>query len=657
MPLDERSIKIRLGLILQGCVSAALEQSEFKTFVANPKYDDDSMTPDFLIPNRATPSHFIEVTQTEARNSFQMKILRYFEAVCEAKAYFGSRVIAVNVLFGDPALELPNSLVNAMYGFFDVNLCPRNDAETEEARERLDQMESAALVIATDEMVDKVESGLTTILQEHSEAIATLAQMLEGALKGEGVREQLIPLWDRERERLQSITTRTSPIAYAVPYKRPVLEGLLLSDESFEQVRSASQLYDLDFSVIRDLAGKALLTLQGVKKKTLLRIFDLPLGDFQSLVEHRSIQRLSHSAQGVLISSGLAERHVGVAGAIRLEASRSLDALLGNLTAFPLNTDLRAIAEDPFGQDIREMCKRRLDSEAGNRWYFEDIRSEQRRIRMAEIFLEKLTFGPEAVFDDLRKCAETGGLEDIEHTRCWIADLLACHVDISHNAFNKGMFVDPNYLGSIGNPFNNLTIRNSSVLSNDAVRESVLQTAFAAYRGFLAVAQRETIFCSSRVLATRLLGLRLDALVKRHSLNPLEIVIEETCAGLGAELAYGTVENVVSGASLDPESAGHYRVYWATAGDRRVLINALYVDDYGGRDKAKEWAARGRSFLYRLADGVVLDSNFDGMVMVLDGPWHSESVNKLERCGWVTCRPSELRQVLLQHLHPQFSQT
>src|SRR5215216_6303373 len=123
--MDERQRKIRYGLILQGCVERALRETEFAKFGLTTQYDPDYMTPDFLIPDNRNPSHFIEVTQTEARDSFRMKMLRYFEAVCEAKAYFGPQVVSVNVLFGNPQAELPESNVKALYGFFDANLCPR----------------------------------------------------------------------------------------------------------------------------------------------------------------------------------------------------------------------------------------------------------------------------------------------------------------------------------------------------------------------------------------------------------------------------------------------------------------------------------------------------------------------------------------------------
>src|SRR5689334_5482408 len=107
--MDERARKIRLGLILQACVESALRRTRFTEFDVNRKYDPDSMVPDFLIPDESTPTHIVEVTQTEARNSFQMKTLRYFEAVCESKVKFGREVVSVNVLMGDPRAELPDA--------------------------------------------------------------------------------------------------------------------------------------------------------------------------------------------------------------------------------------------------------------------------------------------------------------------------------------------------------------------------------------------------------------------------------------------------------------------------------------------------------------------------------------------------------------------
>src|SRR5262245_31210582 len=153
--MDERQRKIRLGLILQGCVEAALKQTTYSQFKANPKYDPDSMTPDVLIPDDNKPTHFLEVTQTEARNSFQMKTLRYFEAVCEAKVHFGKSSVSMNILFGDPKAELPENNVELAKSFFDSNLLPRNDCAAIEV-EPLSLLERAALALAEREDIPDV---------------------------------------------------------------------------------------------------------------------------------------------------------------------------------------------------------------------------------------------------------------------------------------------------------------------------------------------------------------------------------------------------------------------------------------------------------------------------------------------------------------------
>ena len=208
MPMDERAIKIRLGLILEGCVAEALRQTQFNQFESTPQYDAESMTPDFLIPNADTPKYFVEVTQTDTRDSFRMKTLRYFEAVCEAKAYLGSHVVSVNILMGDPSRELTDSNVQAMYGYFDVNLCPRNDAQTDCERALLDNLEAAALAVAADESIENVQSGLNSVLRENSDAIAVLAEMLEDSITRGSVRAELTAVWDSEREQIGRASCR-----------------------------------------------------------------------------------------------------------------------------------------------------------------------------------------------------------------------------------------------------------------------------------------------------------------------------------------------------------------------------------------------------------------------------------------------------------------
>jgi hypothetical protein len=73
--MNATEIKTRHGLILQGLTARALTQVGFQ-YVENPTYDEVSEVPDFLIPDAEQPRLMIEVHQTDARDSFRMKILR-----------------------------------------------------------------------------------------------------------------------------------------------------------------------------------------------------------------------------------------------------------------------------------------------------------------------------------------------------------------------------------------------------------------------------------------------------------------------------------------------------------------------------------------------------------------------------------------------------
>src|SRR5262249_12301757 len=122
--MNDTEIKTRHGKILEGVLAAALKEAGFR-YTQDYQYDDTCEVPDFLIPDEKHPDIIIEVHQTDARNSFQMKTLRAFTAVTEAKAEYGNDLVSINVLFGDPDRELPKSNVRAMCGIFDANIVPR----------------------------------------------------------------------------------------------------------------------------------------------------------------------------------------------------------------------------------------------------------------------------------------------------------------------------------------------------------------------------------------------------------------------------------------------------------------------------------------------------------------------------------------------------
>ena len=197
--MDETTVKTRTGLILEGCVAAALRRTKYRQFDATPKYGKESMTPDFLIPNEKSPKYFIEVTQTEIRDSFRMKTLRYFESVCNAKAHFGNDVISVNILMGDPFSELPANNIQVMYAFFDVNLNPRSDARSVKTRRLLSDLEAEVLHLARDESIATTEKAISGVVASHSSAIDDLAILIGTTLDSARTKPLLDNLWNFER--------------------------------------------------------------------------------------------------------------------------------------------------------------------------------------------------------------------------------------------------------------------------------------------------------------------------------------------------------------------------------------------------------------------------------------------------------------------------
>jgi hypothetical protein len=228
--MDATTLKTRHGLILQRTVAEALRRAGI-TFKENWQYHSDYERPDFTIPDTNTPRFAVEVHQTDARNAFQMKILRSFNAVTEAKAFFGDSLVSVNVLFGDPDREVPASNVRALFGFFDVNIVPRNDATN--ARE-IKRLEDSALKLANDKSLSVVEAAKQLVKIE-KEGINSLSTLIANSLRMASAKPTLSPLWQAERRRISILSTAPSA-GTTTHYKWAILQSLFLSDEHFTEL-------------------------------------------------------------------------------------------------------------------------------------------------------------------------------------------------------------------------------------------------------------------------------------------------------------------------------------------------------------------------------------------------------------------------------------
>ena len=85
--INQTSIKTKLGDVLELLSFYALEEAGY-TFHHDWQYESNCIKVDFAIIENDKPKVFLEVTQTENRQSFRMKLLRYFELVSQVKTFF-----------------------------------------------------------------------------------------------------------------------------------------------------------------------------------------------------------------------------------------------------------------------------------------------------------------------------------------------------------------------------------------------------------------------------------------------------------------------------------------------------------------------------------------------------------------------------------------
>ena len=207
------------------------------------------------------------------------------------------------------------------------------------------------------------------------------------------------------------------------------------------------------------------------------------------------------------------------------------------------------------------------------------------------------------------------------------------------------MFNSADYGETLANPFNNITTKAPRVLKSDDVLVQYVKPAVTAFQRLRKTHTAVTGSQAEFVLSSRLLKLRMHGAISMQKFNPVHIFIRAVAAGINAKIKYGGVNNILSDLVHDVDAVGKFDVFTIELNDSVVLANGLYVDKYGGLDKAKEWAARGRAFPYRLVQGKVIQA-VSAMIFVADGPWKSESIKRLREGGWIVCRPGEFADVL-----------
>jgi hypothetical protein len=562
--MNDIEIKTRQGLILEGVLAAALKKEGF-SFDQDVQYDESCEKPDFLIPNKAKPKFMVEVHQTEARNSFQMKTLRGFTAVTESKAHFGNALVSVNVLFGDPENELPPNNLKAMCGIFDVNIIPRRDADNPSL---IRKMEEFALTLAGDED-KKTEVAIKEVAKAHPSAVAELADLFKNKTAAVKARSELQDLWNLERARAKSLG---KPPKAGDPtfYKRCMLWALFLNDNDFAELHKK---------------GDPELCSESVRKQ--------------------------------LVATKLAT------------VSEEIDG-----DYYRLKPEFAAFLKDPDCLRLRAICKDVLDTVPAMKWFFEDIRSGARRVVMATQFYAILEQGRSLQKEILANITSDsyGGVS--HSSRCWIADLAARHLGVSHNRMNA-MLRDGGWdVQGLGNPFNQLSYKSARFLSDPRTHAKYAEGIEHEFQN-LQKLSLSTISAGAEELAGRLLELRMDGFVKLRKLDPLLLVVGGICRNLGLQLEKTSVTTIASDLA-GQVAVGRFEVFGITAEgiSKTVLLNAVAVHDNNGDHKSKEWGARRLATLYRMEKAIIRKSEYQEGVFVLDGEWKDKDVARLHRSGW-----------------------
>jgi hypothetical protein len=563
--MDETEIKTRQGLILEGVLAAALSEARFK-FAKDHQYDESCEVPDFLIPDESKPRFMVEVHQTEARNSFQMKILRAFTAVTESKAQYGNDLVSVNVLFGDPDTELPSGNVKAMCGIFDVNIVPRRElvnARTTKA------MENFALTLAADEDW-KTEDAGKEVATKHHQAVTQLAALLKARLPNAKAKPELDDLWNMERARAKGIGK--PPLAGDPTYhKRCMLWALFLTD-----------------------------------------------ADFAELYANKDPNLCGSSVKKQLVATGLAEVSEEIEG-----------------DYYVLKKEFADFLRDSDVLRLRAICKGVLDSEPSMKWFFEDIRDERRRLMMAKIFIRAWSEGLESLKKLFLESFSNGTASGIQHTRCWVGDLLPLVVGRSHNAFNGLIRRSPFYPTSLGNPFNNIVIRSPRLGAKVEVLQAYATISFEVFQAEVARVGVTAADFDEAQVADLIFRFRYKNAIKLQILDPLKLIAAGIAHGLELALDDLTVASIISDLSED-SGAGDFMLLRFTdpKGRSEKIANAVAVHDNHGDDKSKEWGARRLATLYRINKGRVRKSEYQESIFMIDGEWSNKDVTRLHRCGW-----------------------
>jgi hypothetical protein len=310
--------------------------------------------------------------------------------------------------------------------------------------------------------------------------------------------------------------------------------------------------------------------------------------------------------------------------------------------------EFRSFLKDSRAPHLRRLCREVLDSVPDMHWYFEDIRDEPRRMRMARNFLAALSGGKTALERELVESLSVDKHKDIEHARGWFLDLCSIVSNKSFNFYNKAIFQDPRYPLSLWNAFSNLAIRSPALVGHPDRLKTL--SKIVAEKVFHALSENgiSAKSVAAADIAEGLLQFRVNSAIKLRKLNPLVVVVAAIAADYGLRIERPNIDTLLFDLARDA-GVGRFLVFVLTdpRTEKRVLLGVVAVHDGHGDDKSKEWGARRIASLYRFVGGEVESSEFDQGLFVLDGEWEDKDVSRLYRCGWNhICRLGEVEDTL-----------
>lgn len=585
---NRTQIKTRFGQIMEAITGIALARAGF-SFHSDWEYESSSMKVDFAIPENEQPNFIIEVTQTEARNIIQRKLLRYFELVAEAKVNFQESLSVITLIYGTPTRDLPEPNLKASLIFFDAAFLPRVDRIlSDKDKAFLQELEEQALSLASrltnrDEAVAQLET-------EYSEGIDVLTRYFRQEIPEIQANSLLTQIWNLEKERVSQIQITQDIRPIETYYKKGILQALFLTEEEFRLL--LEQITD--------------------PESTRINIHPEQL-DLSAELLNRLIQ-------------------LGVATVTESTAAPEIH----------LSRELRTVLESSNALEMIRLAQEKLRSHS-MRHFFEDIQDQHRREFMAERYLEITSQGKESLQEAIFQNLSIDDYCGIQHSRCWIADFIPFHLNQSQNYLSGQIVKDPRYTANTGKPFNDIVMKFQRIMTGS---ESLHEHAMLAADLWNSLPKQRDI--TIRQLSNNLLQARIEAAMYLQKFNPLYLVIESAFFRENWEYEYKGIESIF-GDLLNKKSVGRFSVYRATKGDQTIVLNALQITD---AHKPDEWAARGRALRYRLQqnlDGtqqVIQQLEDAHFVFVLDGKLTVKMRKRLEQAGWRTCTLDEFPDVL-----------